>query len=181
VRGHGDRPDGLLITLNSASSHKFHLSEIFNRFQRHIYNSSIFNNEPKINRRSYPLASTMPLFKPEIPQEILDAIICELHGDPDALKACSVTSSAFSPASRKLLCAVVRLDSASIAQRFHHLISLHPELSSYVRDLCLIPEIYGTEPSWLKYNQTARTYLDSRLAWLGPDFYPGRISLISCS
>jgi hypothetical protein len=87
------------------------------------------------------------------PQQVFDIIICELHGDLDALKACFITSSTLFSASCKLLFSVVCLDSASFAQRLHHLILLHPEILSYVKDHHLIPETSSGEASWLTHNK----------------------------
>lgn len=74
-----------------------------------------------------------------LPQELVDAIIDEVH-DFNDLKACSLISHAFSSRTRAILFREVRLSGRSqlgAFQRFFELCIISPHIPSFVQTLCI--------------------------------------------
>ncbi|KAJ7196559.1 hypothetical protein GGX14DRAFT_574891 [Mycena pura] len=86
-----------------------------------------------------------------IPQELLDKIVDELEDDIPALKACSLTSSAFVPSARAHIFSTIVLrppaESRSVVQpknscqKFEKILSSSPHLASLVKDLRIVEGI----------------------------------------
>jgi hypothetical protein len=93
-----------------------------------------------------------------IPQDVIDSIVDMLHGDPDTLKNCAMTSHSFLIPSRKHLFYSVHLYSVLLSQKLHHLLCIHPEISHCIKELC----ITQNDPtySWLVTDKALPCILD---------------------
>ena len=69
------------------------------------------------------------------PPELIDAVIDQLRGDVDALKACALTSSSWLPASRYHLFDDVFLEDAASILRWAQTFSTSSDIPSYVENL----------------------------------------------
>jgi hypothetical protein len=87
---------------------------------RKRYNSSSIAN---LNGTVDTLAS-----RPDIPQEIIDAIIDELHGNAEALKSCAMVSRTFYLPSRSKFFSSIELDTIDNGDRLHELLVSNPDI-----------------------------------------------------
>ena len=78
-----------------------------------------------------------------VPQEIIDIIVGELHGDSDTLKQCALVSRSFLAPCRMELFSVVHLESFHYYStglqfgRLYDALTSTPEISYCIRELCL--------------------------------------------
>lgn len=75
----------------------------------------------------------------QFPQEVIDTIINQLHGDAAALKQCALATTAFARTSQQLLFHTVHLDEFYVAhtqtQRLYQTLIESPHLGTFIREL----------------------------------------------
>jgi hypothetical protein len=70
-------------------------------------------------------------------QEIINAIIDELHGNPEALKSCAMVSRFLHLPSRLKLFSSIELDTIENGDSLHGLLVSDPDIPPLVRKFCI--------------------------------------------
>jgi len=95
----------------------------------------------------------------QIPQDVLECIIDELHSDIDTLKTCAVISHSFLAPTRRHLFHSIRLDTPLLSHRLCNLFTTRPEIALYVRKLFLLTGDSLHRQSWLASDKSLPTIL----------------------
>ncbi|RDB16184.1 hypothetical protein Hypma_003322 [Hypsizygus marmoreus] len=79
-----------------------------------------------------------------MPQELLDKIVDELHGDDATLKTCALASRSLLQCSQSHIFSIICLSNSALCTRLHNALVANPHISQYIQEL----EVIDIDP-WL--------------------------------